>query len=126
MSDLKMGSRISYLISNRSEKEFSKSKVMESDQSYLGKFFYVNLTLLHRSLDIFKDSKVDLQSIKEVVELALFENSYLFSPDLNQKRRLSIIQNQPSVHAPNYKKLDKYKLSVKNIIEDAENLVNNK
>ena len=121
MADLKMGARISFLISNRKDTNSSKRKISQSGDTYLHKLFYVNLFLLYKSFDSNEDSKVDLQNIKEIVELALFENSYLFSNQLN--RKLSIVQNQESEHVSNQKKLSKYKQSMKNILEDAEELI---
>ena len=80
--ELSTNHKLNRIKNSREEKNSSKvtQKIAKNKvhKPYLNKLFYVNLSMLHHAIQNSKDSNLDIESVKNAVVLALYENLHLF------------------------------------------------
>ena len=64
----------------------------EKDNSYLTRFFYVDLQLLNEIINKLRKRPMDLQNTKEALLQVLLDNKHIFNPDVSETvaRRMSV------------------------------------
>ena len=124
MTELKMTSKIRSLISFEENLISLSTRVLSIEHnSHLSKMHYINLNLLNKAIDSLSEKKIDLVSIKHVVELALYENSHLFTkqPTKLNYNRIDTINRQATMEKTiNTKQMKKIKSSLTRLIEEYE------
>lgn len=126
LKELKVTSRIKALIDQSNQSIIARKKVASPNKPYLSKFFYVNLTNIHESIEQQRDKKLDYQAVKDALETVLYENIHLFGKRVVQpsKKHMNRINNvSRGSNLSTTQKLKKLKSNVSSLIEEAENIV---
>ena len=126
LKELKVTSRIKTLIDQSNKSIIAMKKVSTNSKPYLSKFFYVNLTNIHDSIEQLRDKKLDYQSVKDALETVLYENIHLFGNKVIKptKKHINRINNvSRGSNLSTTQKLKKLKSNVSSLIEEAENIV---
>ena len=84
LRDMKISSKVADCINQASSISLGIVKKKTSDGQYLSKLFYINLAKLHVIIENAREKKLDFQSVKDAVEMVLYENLHLFTGKLKE------------------------------------------
>lgn len=107
LRDLKMSTKVKLFITSNNNPSQKMIKVADSTKPHLNKFFYVNLSMLHDCIVNFQDKKLDFQSVKDALQMTLYENIHLFG-GVGQKltsEQMATIKRKTTSSAVNMGKL---------------------
>ena len=84
LRDMKISSKVADCINQASSISLGIVKKKTSDGQYLSKLFYINLAKLHVIIENAREKKLDFQSVKDAVEMVIYENLHLFTGKLKE------------------------------------------